>query len=187
MFFMNLNDKYQWPIKYSIGVLFYALFWISCINCYWSRSSWISRLKTISNLYVFLFSSLQNFFMGWNCKYRVSLKYSIGVLFYRFLWISCINCYWSRCSWFSRLKTISSLNIFFYSPLHIVFMNWNGKYRVCLKYSIAAQFYRFFWISCINCYWSRGSWFSRIKTTSNLFIFFLSPLHMFFMSKNDKY
>jgi len=58
--------------------------------------------------------------MSWNGKYGGSIKYSIEVLNYWFLWISCLNCYWSRSSWVSRLKTIFNLYVFFF-PLYIFF------------------------------------------------------------------
>jgi len=180
----------EWQIpsirKIQHWVLFYGFLWISCINCYWSRSSWFSRLKTISHLYVFYFSPLHIFHKNWNGKYRVSVKYSIRVLFSGFLWISCMNCYWNRSSWISRLKTISNLYVFFFSPLHIDFMSWDGKYQGPVKYSIGVLFYGFRSISCINCYWNRSSGFSQLNTMCNLYIFFYSPIHNFFMSWNGK-
>jgi len=184
---MSWNGKYRVFVKYSIGVLFYGFLWICCINCYWSRSSWISRLETISNLYKFFYSPIYNFLMSWNGKYRVSIKYSIGVVFYGFLWISCINCYWSRRSWSSCWKTMFNLYIFFFSPLYIFFINWNGKYRLSVKYSIGVLFYGFLWISCVNDYWSRNSWISRLETNSNLYILFYSPFHNLFISSNCNY
>jgi len=118
--------------------------------------------------------------MSWNGKYWEFVKYSIGVFIFGFFWISCINYFWSRSSWFSRLNTISNLYIFFFSPLYIFFMSWNGKYLGSVEPNIGGLFFGFLWFSCINYFSSRSSWFSRLKTISNLFVFcFLSTLYFF--------
>jgi len=43
------------------------------------------------------------------------------------------------------------------------------------------------WMRCINYFWSTKSWFSHWKTISDLYVFFLGPLHISFMSGNGKY
>jgi len=153
--------------------------WISCIKCVWSRTSWFSQFKGNSSLYVFSFDPPNVFFMSRNGKNRGSVKYNIGDLISGFSWISWLNCFWSRTSWFSRLKSISNLYIFLFDPLDVLFISRKGKFRGSVKYSIGDLIFRFSWISCINCFWSRTSWFSQLKTLSNLDVFFLS-LFIFF-------
>jgi len=113
MFLMSGNRKYWGCVKYNIRVLFFGSPWIHCINYFWSTRSWFSCWKTISNLYVSISGPLRLVFMRGNGEYWGCVKYSIGVLFYGYPWIHCINYFRSRKSWFSRWKTISDLYVCF--------------------------------------------------------------------------
>jgi len=46
-YFPSWNVKYLGYVKYSDGVLYFGLAWISCINCLSVRGSWFSHFKTI--------------------------------------------------------------------------------------------------------------------------------------------
>jgi len=181
VFVTSRNGKYRGSIKYNMRDLIFGFSWISCINCNWGRSSWFSRLKTVSNLYVNFFDLLIVFIMSRNGKYRDSVKYNIGDLIFEFSWINCINCFKSRTSWYSLLKTIFNLSVFFLIPLNNFFMTWNGKNWRSAKYNIGVLIFEFSWISCIYCFSSRTSWFPCLKTISNLYVFFF--IHIMFSSR----
>jgi len=54
------------------------------------------------------------FFLLYIFSLNLNGKYSNGVLFLGFPWISCINCVCTRGAWFSHMKTIYNLYVFFF-------------------------------------------------------------------------
>jgi len=87
--------EFEWQIPGVCKIQRWGpIFWIPLNyfpKFFWSTSSCFSRMKTISNLCVFFFLLFTFFVMSLNGKYWGSVKYNVGVLFFGFIWITCIK------------------------------------------------------------------------------------------------
>jgi len=131
---MGLYDKHRRSITFSNGssISLIPLHELHELPLY--KGSWFSRVKSICNLHVFFFSRLYFLFMNWYGKYRRSVKYNNGSSIFLIPFHECMCCVCTRGSWFSHVKTICKLDVFFYSLLYFLFMNWYWKYRRSVKY-----------------------------------------------------
>jgi len=114
--------------------------------------------------------------MSWNGKYWGALKYSNGVLFFGFPWISCKNNVCTRESWFSHLETNYNLYVFFFSTLYF-FHELEWQILRGPKIQQKVLIFGFPWISCKNNVCTRESWFSHLETIYNLYVFFFPTLY----------
>jgi len=135
-----------------------------------------------------IFSSLLYFFCH-ELEWEISRDHKIQQWAFYFLFkcMSCINYVGSWGWWFSHVKTIYNLHIFFSSLLYVFFTSWNAKYRGTVKYNNGSLFLWFPWMTCINYVYNWDSWFSHLKTIYALRVVSFSQLYFLFMSWNGKY
>jgi len=69
---------------------------------------------------------------------------------------------------------------FFFPLLHFFSMSWDGRYRGPVKYSNGSLTFGFPSKSCISWVCTRGSWFSHVKTMTQLADNFFSTTSFFF-------
>jgi len=128
---MSWNGKYRGCVQINNGVHFLGFPCINCINCVFTRGSWFSHLKTIYNFYVFFFLFYIFFHeLEWQIRGVLKIQHW-GLLFWILLDLLYKLCLYLKV-WFSHLKTIYNLFVFFFLSILYFFheVEWQIP-RVC--------------------------------------------------------